>query len=110
LSGLSFERSTPRLLEPDTEENLRALFEKNHWTDYLSIVLPTEEHLRPALPEHGCLFLDSALLKVYADLRKPDEVSLQVSKRVRPCSEIDHDSVWEPGYAERNRSRSPNST
>jgi hypothetical protein len=49
LSGLSFERSTPRLLEPDTEENLRALFEKNHWTDYLPIVLPTEERVAAML-------------------------------------------------------------
>jgi hypothetical protein len=49
LSGLSFERSTPRLLEPDTEENLRAFFEKNHWTDYLPIVLPTEERVAAML-------------------------------------------------------------
>ncbi len=49
LSGLSFDRSTPRLLEPDTEENLRALFEKNHWTDCLPIVLPTEERVAAML-------------------------------------------------------------
>ncbi|HWC30374.1 MAG TPA: UGSC family (seleno)protein, partial [Dehalococcoidia bacterium] len=29
------ERNTPRLVEPDTEDNLRALFEANHWTDFL---------------------------------------------------------------------------
>ena len=49
LSGLSFERSTPRLLEPDTEENFRTLFEMNHWTDYLPIVLPTEERVAAML-------------------------------------------------------------
>src|SRR5262245_45850890 len=42
LTGLSFERSTPRLLESDTEDNLLGLFEENHWTDCLPIVLPTE--------------------------------------------------------------------
>jgi hypothetical protein len=43
------DRSTPRLLEPDSEENLRALFEENHWTDYLPIVLPTEERVAEML-------------------------------------------------------------
>jgi hypothetical protein len=42
LSGLSFERSTPRLLEPDSEENLHRLFLESQWTDYQPIVLPTE--------------------------------------------------------------------
>jgi hypothetical protein len=42
LSGLSFERSTPRLLEPDTEDRLYRLFLDNQWTDYQPIVLPTE--------------------------------------------------------------------
>ena len=45
LKGVSFERSTPRLLEPDTEENLARLFEENDWTDHLPIVLPTEERV-----------------------------------------------------------------
>src|SRR5579864_4822846 len=45
LSGETFERSTPRLVEPDTEENLHALFLRNHWTDTLPIVLPTEERV-----------------------------------------------------------------
>src|SRR5919198_3714026 len=40
--GQSFERTTPRLCEPDTAENLHRLFQENHWTDYLPIVLPTE--------------------------------------------------------------------
>src|SRR6266540_668701 len=42
LKNASFVRTTPRLLEPDTEENLHRLFEENHWTDYLPITLPTE--------------------------------------------------------------------
>ena len=45
----SFDRSTPRLLEADTEENLAALFEENHWTDYLPIILPTEERVEAML-------------------------------------------------------------
>ncbi len=35
LKGLSFDRSTPRLLAPDTEDNLHALFIENRWTDFL---------------------------------------------------------------------------
>jgi hypothetical protein len=45
LKGVSFERSTPRLLEPDTDENLQRLFLDNHWTDCLPIILPTEERV-----------------------------------------------------------------
>src|SRR5690349_9406984 len=45
LKGRSFERSTPRLLEPDTEENLNELFIRNRWTDMLPVVLPTEERV-----------------------------------------------------------------
>src|SRR5215467_10220112 len=45
LKGVSFERTTPRLLEPDTEERLQELFIKNSWTDFLPIVLPTEERV-----------------------------------------------------------------
>jgi hypothetical protein len=47
--GLSFDRSTPRLLEPDTEENLHRLFLESNWTDFLPIVLPTEERLEAML-------------------------------------------------------------
>jgi hypothetical protein len=43
------DRSTPRLLEPDTEENLHQLFLANHWTDMLPIVLPTEERVAAML-------------------------------------------------------------
>jgi len=49
LKGVTFERSTPRLLEPDTEDNLRALFEQNDWTDHLPIILPTEERVEAML-------------------------------------------------------------
>src|ERR1051326_6892834 len=49
LRGLTFERETPRLLEPDTEENLRRLFEESRWTDFLPIVLPTEERVEAML-------------------------------------------------------------
>ncbi len=45
LAGATFERSTPRLLQADTEANLHELFERNHWTDHLPIVLPTEERV-----------------------------------------------------------------
>lgn len=49
MTGLSFERSTPRLLEPETEERLRALFEENRWTDFAPIVLPTEDRVAAML-------------------------------------------------------------
>lgn len=42
LKGATFERSTPRLVEPDTEDNLRELFDRNGWTDNLPIIMPTE--------------------------------------------------------------------
>jgi hypothetical protein len=35
----------PRLLQPDTEENLIRLFAENGWTDGAPIVLPTEERV-----------------------------------------------------------------
>jgi hypothetical protein len=46
---VTFERSTPRLVEPDTEENLHQLFLEQHWTDCLPIVLPTEERVAAML-------------------------------------------------------------
>ena len=49
LKGATFERTTPRLLEPDTEDNLRQLFIDQHWTDYLPIILPTEERVEAML-------------------------------------------------------------
>ena len=38
-----------RFLGPDTEENLNRLFKDNDWTDYLPIVLPTEERVAEML-------------------------------------------------------------
>jgi hypothetical protein len=49
IQGGSFERSTPRLLPPDTEDKLHASFLENHWTDCLPIVLPTEERVERML-------------------------------------------------------------
>jgi hypothetical protein len=54
-----YERTTPRLCEPDTEENLHKLFHDNHWTDHLPIVLPTEARVAQMLAHTS---------------RKPDEV------------------------------------
>ncbi|MDB5684853.1 MAG: hypothetical protein JWM75_2551, partial [Sphingomonas bacterium] len=45
----AFERSTPRLVDPDSEEALHALFLDNNWTDKLPIVLPTEERVAAML-------------------------------------------------------------
>jgi len=49
IQGLSFERTTPRLLEADTEDNLHRLFNENRWTDCLPVVLPTEERVEAML-------------------------------------------------------------
>lgn len=49
----------PRLLPPNSEENLRQLFEDKGWTDFNSIVLPTEKRV-------------TAMLK--GTSHKPDEV------------------------------------
>jgi hypothetical protein len=52
---IAVDRSTPRLLEPDTEDNLQRLFMENRWTDFLPIVLPTEERVEKMLrgTSHG---------------------------------------------------------
>jgi hypothetical protein len=47
--GATFERSTPRFLEPDTEDNLHELFIRNSWTDFLPIILPTAERVERML-------------------------------------------------------------
>ena len=59
LKDVSFDRSTPRLLEPGTEEELQQRFIDNNWTDFLPIVLPTEERVEAMLAGTS---------------RKPDEV------------------------------------
>src|SRR5438477_7801211 len=55
----AYERTTPRVVEPDSEENLQRLFLENNWTDGLPIVLPTEKRVAAMLA---------------ATSRKPDEV------------------------------------
>lgn len=47
--NIEADRSLPRLLDPDTEENLHTLFMDNHWTDTLPIILPTEERVAEML-------------------------------------------------------------
>lgn len=47
--GGFIQRSVPRFVEPDTPENLQRLFHENGWTDYLPIVLPTEERVAQML-------------------------------------------------------------
>lgn len=39
----------PRLLPPDTEENLQQLFKDRDWTDYNPIILPTEARVKAML-------------------------------------------------------------
>jgi hypothetical protein len=51
--------SEPRLLKPDTEDNLRRLFKDKEWTDFNPIILPTEMRV-------------AAMLK--GTSRKPDDV------------------------------------
>ena len=47
--GVAFDRSTPRLVEPGTEEQLHQIFLDNHWTDTLPIILPTEARVEEML-------------------------------------------------------------
>src|SRR5205085_1081261 len=47
--GVGFDRSTPRLVEPDSEANLNQLFLDQNWTDKLPIVLPTEARVEEML-------------------------------------------------------------
>lgn len=49
LAGEGFTRDTPRLLEPGTEAALLERFGREHWTDHLPIVLPTEERVAAML-------------------------------------------------------------
>ena len=44
-----FDRSTPRFVDPDTEEHLQRRFRNSAWTDYLPVVLPTEERVAAML-------------------------------------------------------------
>src|SRR5579872_5824847 len=45
----STEGTESRLLEPDTEENLRMLFDNKEWTDFNTIILPTEKRVMAML-------------------------------------------------------------
>lgn len=56
----TIDRSTPRLIDPDTEERLQRAFFDNGWTDYLPIIIPTEERVAAMLAGTN---------------RKPDEVA-----------------------------------
>jgi hypothetical protein len=47
--GVGYERSLPRLLEADTEENLKRRFVAEGWSDFLPIELPTEERVAAML-------------------------------------------------------------
>src|SRR6266705_1419507 len=49
LQKVVYERTTPRLVEPDTEDNLHRLFLDHNWTDKLPIILPTEERVEEML-------------------------------------------------------------
>src|SRR5438309_7480088 len=49
LSGLTFERTTPRLCEPATDDELNQLFLDSDWTDKLPIILPTEHRVAEML-------------------------------------------------------------
>ena len=60
LKEIKFERSTPRLVDSDTDDNLHHRFLENNWTDKLPIVLPTEKRVAEMLAHTS---------------RKPDEVA-----------------------------------
>ncbi len=48
-SEVAAEAAEPSILGPDTEENLQRLFKDKDWTDYLPIILPTEEKVAEML-------------------------------------------------------------
>jgi hypothetical protein len=54
-----YDRATPRVVEPDSEEELHRQFLDNNWTDKLPIVLPTEDRVAQMLAHTS---------------RKPDEI------------------------------------
>jgi hypothetical protein len=49
LGGADWDRSAPRYVEADGEAEMRALFEERRYTDFLPIVLPTEERVERML-------------------------------------------------------------
>lgn len=48
-AGIPASAEEPRMLAPDTEENLQQYFKKNDLTDYLPVMLPTEERVAEML-------------------------------------------------------------
>jgi hypothetical protein len=56
----------PRLLKPDTEDNLQRLFKDREWTDFNPVILPVEERV-------------AAMLK--GTSRRPDEVASKFGPR-----------------------------
>src|SRR5689334_16918214 len=60
LQDVKFERSTPRLVDADTDDNLQRLFLDNNWTDKLPIVPPTQKKVEEMLAHTS---------------RKPDEIA-----------------------------------
>ena len=57
-------KQEPRLLPPDTENNLQRLFKEKDWTDYLPVTLPTETRV-------------AAMLK--GTSHKPDEIVMTIN-------------------------------
>ncbi len=49
LRGEDWDRDTPRYIEAESEEEMHALFRERHLTDYLPIILPTEERVERML-------------------------------------------------------------
>src|SRR5262249_51907106 len=60
LKEMKFDRTTPRLVDADTDDNLQQVFLDNNWTDKLPIVLPTERKVEEMLRHTS---------------RKPDEIA-----------------------------------
>ena len=53
-SKASYERTTPRLVEADTEDNLQEQFLKSGGRDGLPVVLPTEKRVKAMLAHTSC--------------------------------------------------------
>src|SRR6266851_5744003 len=49
LEKVAYERTTPRLVDPATEDELQQVFLDSNWTDKLPIILPTEERVAEML-------------------------------------------------------------
>ena len=99
------ERARPRLLEPDTPENLELLFLEEGWTDGLPIILPTEERVTEILkgtshkPDEiiGAMLpippneaWERSLRQLGAGARAGDEMKIPVSMQPSPPHE-----AWE---------------